>query len=189
MALAAAAFIAAASAGSVSPSAVYATPRRLVAVDGARRLNLYCTGSGNPTVLLDAGSGNWMATWRHVQEEIGESTRACAYDRAGLGFSDAAGRPSDLRNIVDDLHRLVEASPIATPFVYVGHSLAGAIGLLYVATLSRRHRRRRSDRARVRRPTRRAAGAAASRQARRDRPLVPPSSGSRPYPRRVAIRT
>ena len=60
------------SAGSVSPSAVYAAPQRLVAVDGARRLNLYCTGSGNPTVLLDAGSGNWMATWRHVQEEIGK---------------------------------------------------------------------------------------------------------------------
>jgi pimeloyl-ACP methyl ester carboxylesterase len=69
-----------------------------------------------------------------VQEEIGTTTRACAYDRAGLGFSDAAERPSDLRNIVDDLHRLVEAAPIATPFVYVGHSLAGAIGLLYVAT-------------------------------------------------------
>jgi pimeloyl-ACP methyl ester carboxylesterase len=124
----------AASAGSTTPSAVYATPQHLVAVDGARRLNLYCVGSGNPTVVLDAGSGNAMATWRHVQEEIGTTTRACAYDRAGLGFSDAAERPSDLRNIVDDLHRLVEAAPIATPFVYVGHSLAGAIGLLYVAT-------------------------------------------------------
>ena len=75
-----------------------------------------------------------MATWRHVQAQIGETTRVCAYDRAGLGFSDAAARPSDLRNIVDDLHRLVEAAPIATPFVYVGHSLAGAVGLLYVAT-------------------------------------------------------
>jgi pimeloyl-ACP methyl ester carboxylesterase len=124
----------AASAASTTPSAVYATPQRLVAVDGARRLNLYCVGSGNPTVVLDAGSGNSMATWRHVQAQIGESTRVCAYDRAGLGFSDAAGRPSDLRNIVDDLHRLVEAAPIATPFVYVGHSLAGAVGLLYVAT-------------------------------------------------------
>ena len=123
----------AASAGS-TPSAVYAAPQHLVAVDGARRLNLYCVGSGSPTVVLDAGSGNSMATWRHVQEEIGKSTRVCAYDRAGLGFSDAAERPSDLRNIVDDLHRLVEAAPIATPFVYVGHSLAGAIGLLYVAT-------------------------------------------------------
>ena len=101
---------------------------------GARRLNLYCVGSGSPTVILDAGSGNCMATWRHVQAEIAKITRVCAYDRAGLGFSDAAERPCDLRNIVDDLHRLVKAAPIAAPFVYVGHSLAGAIGLLYVAT-------------------------------------------------------
>jgi hypothetical protein len=66
MALAAAAFVAptAASAADLVPSAVYAAPQRLVAVDGPRRLNLYCDGSGSPTVLLDAGSGNSMATWR-----------------------------------------------------------------------------------------------------------------------------
>lgn len=123
-----------AAADSLVASDVYAVPQRLVAVDGPRRLNLYCVGSGSPTVVLDAGSGNSMATWRHVQAEIGQTTRVCAYDRAGLGFSDAAERPSDLRNIVDDLRRLVKAAPIAAPFVYVGHSLAGAIGLLYVAT-------------------------------------------------------
>jgi pimeloyl-ACP methyl ester carboxylesterase len=123
-----------AAADSLIASDVYAAPQRLVAVDGARRLNLYCLGSGSPTVILDAGSGNSMATWRHVQAEIGQTTRVCAYDRAGLGFSDAAARPSDLKNIVDDLRRLVKAAPIAAPFVYVGHSLAGAIGLLYVAT-------------------------------------------------------
>jgi pimeloyl-ACP methyl ester carboxylesterase len=136
IALAAAAFAAASrgSAADLVPSEVYAAPQRLVTVDGARRLNLYCDGSGSPTVLLDAGSGNSMATWRRVQAEIARVTRVCAYDRAGLGFSDAANRPSDLTNIVDDLHRLVEAAPIPTPFVYVGHSLAGAIGLLYVAT-------------------------------------------------------
>jgi len=87
-----------------------------------------------PDPLTGAVSVPIYPTSTYVQEEIGTTTRACAYDRAGLGFSDAAERPSDLRNIVDDLHRLVEAAPIATPFVYVGHSLAGAIGLLYVAT-------------------------------------------------------
>ncbi len=116
------------------PSSVYAAPQTLVAVEGGRRLNLYCDGSGSPTVILDAGSGNSMATWRRVQSEIAKVTRVCAYDRAGLGFSDAAERPSDLVNIVDDLRRLVVAARIETPFVYVGHSLAGAIGLVYVAT-------------------------------------------------------
>ena len=122
------------SAQTIVPSSVYASPQNLVAIDGARRLNLYCDGSGSPTVVLDAGSGASMATWRHVQAEIAKVTRACAYDRAGLGSSDAATRPSDLENIVDDLHRLVKAARIETPFVYVGHSLAGMVGLLYVAT-------------------------------------------------------
>jgi pimeloyl-ACP methyl ester carboxylesterase len=116
------------------PSSVYAEPQTLVAVDGARRLNVYCDGAGSPTVLLDAGSGNSMATWRRVQAEVAKVTRVCAYDRAGLGFSDAPERPSDLVNIVDDLHRLVAVARIETPFVYVGHSLAGAIALVYVAT-------------------------------------------------------
>jgi pimeloyl-ACP methyl ester carboxylesterase len=121
-------------AGTSEPSALYAEPQRLVAIDGARRLNLYCEGAGRPTVVLDAGAGNSMATWRNVQADIAKFTRACAYDRAGLGFSDAAERSSDLTNIVDDLRRLVKAARIPAPFVYVGHSLAGMIGLVYVAT-------------------------------------------------------
>ena len=117
----------------VVPPSVYASPQQLIAVDGARRLNLYCVGSGRPTVLLDAGAGNGMSTWRFVQAEISKMTRVCAYDRAGLGFSDAAARPSDLSDMADDLHRLLKAAGIETPIVYVGHSLAGEIGVFYAA--------------------------------------------------------
>jgi hypothetical protein len=46
----------------VVPSSVYTVPQRLIPIDGARRLNLYCTGSGQPTVMLEAGSGNGMMT-------------------------------------------------------------------------------------------------------------------------------
>lgn len=118
----------------VVPSSVYTVPQRLIPISGVRRLNLYCTGSGQPTVMLEAGSGNSMMTWRHVQAEVASFTRVCAYDRAGLGFSDAATRPSNDANIVDDLHRLLEAADIPMPIVFVGHSLGGEIGLLYGAT-------------------------------------------------------
>ncbi len=118
----------------VVPDRVYTTPQHLIAVDGARRLNLYCIGSGQPTVILEAGSGNSMITWRHVQAEVGRFTRVCAYDRAGLGFSDAATRPSTDANIVDDLHHLLKAAGIATPILFVGHSLGGEVGLLFAAT-------------------------------------------------------
>src|ERR1700757_2536822 len=70
----------------VVPSSVYTVPQRLIAVDGARRLSLYCIGSGQPTVMLEAGAGNGMIRWRNVQAEIASFTRVCAYDCAGLGF-------------------------------------------------------------------------------------------------------
>src|SRR5215470_3253396 len=79
-------------------------------------------------------AGNSFVTWRHVQAQIARFTRVCAYDRAGLGFSDAATRPSTIANIVDDVHRLLKAAHIATPIVFVGHSLGGEAGLLFAAT-------------------------------------------------------
>jgi pimeloyl-ACP methyl ester carboxylesterase len=121
------------SSGVVS-SDVYLRPQQLVAIDGARRINLSCQGAGEPTVLFDAGAGENMMVWRHVQGQIAAVTRACAYDRAGYGFSDAATRASDARNAVDDLHRLLSAARIPAPIVYVGHSAAGLYGALWVAT-------------------------------------------------------
>jgi pimeloyl-ACP methyl ester carboxylesterase len=118
--------------GTVAPE-VYLHPQRLVAVEGARRINLYCEGTGSPTVVFDAGAGENMMVWRHVQGRIATVTRACAYDRAGYGFSDSATRASDAKNTADDLHRLLSAAGIATPIVYVGHSAAGLYGALLVA--------------------------------------------------------
>ncbi|RBP06508.1 pimeloyl-ACP methyl ester carboxylesterase [Roseiarcus fermentans] len=117
----------------VSDSALTA-PQQLVAIDGARRLNLYCIGAGEPAVMLEAGAANTIETWRFVQAEIAKTTRACAYDRAGLGFSDAATRPADVRNMADDLGRLVAAAGIARPYVLVGHSLGGEIAVYAAAT-------------------------------------------------------
>jgi len=115
-------------------SDVYLHPQQLVAIDGARRINLYCQGTGEPTLLFDAGAGENMMVWRHVQGQIAAVTRACSYDRAGYGFSDSATRASDARNIVDDLHRLLRAVGFVTPIVYVGQSAAGLYGSLLVAT-------------------------------------------------------
>lgn len=115
-------------------SDVYVHPQQLVAIDGTRRINLYCQGTGEPTVLFDAGAGENMMVWRHVQGQTAALTRACSYDRAGYGFSDSATRASDARNTVDDLHRLLRAAGIVTPIVYVGHSAAGLYGTLLVAT-------------------------------------------------------
>jgi pimeloyl-ACP methyl ester carboxylesterase len=133
--LALALLLAPAAASAALSTAAYTRPGTLVAVDGARRLNLVCMGSGDVTVLFDAGAGNNASTWRLVQSEIAKVARACAYDRAGYGFSDAATRASDVNNTVDDLHRLIAKAPLKQPLVYVGHSIAG----LYGAVLATRY--------------------------------------------------
>jgi pimeloyl-ACP methyl ester carboxylesterase len=115
------------------PSEVYTHPQQLVSIDGVRRLNLFCMGSGEPVVLFEAGAGDDATTWRLVQGQISAMTQACAYDRAGYGFSDESGRASDARNNVDDLHRLLQAAPIHTPIVFVGHSAGGIYGALLQA--------------------------------------------------------
>jgi pimeloyl-ACP methyl ester carboxylesterase len=109
----------------------YSHAQRLVNVDHGRRLNLYCTGSGSPTVVFDAGLADATMTWGLVQPAIAAKTRACSYDRAGIGFSDPANRAGSSANIVVDLHRLLIVAGIKPPFILVGHSSGGMNVRLY----------------------------------------------------------
>jgi pimeloyl-ACP methyl ester carboxylesterase len=109
----------------------YTHAQQLVEVEPGRRLNLYCTGKGSPTVIFDSGVASETVEWALVQTEVGKHTRACSYDRAGVGFSDPGIRTGTSLNIVDDLHRLLRAAGIAPPYVLVGHSYGGMNVRLY----------------------------------------------------------
>jgi len=107
-------------------------PGELVDV-GGHRLHLHCVGSGEPTVLLEAGLGNDVNHWSLVQPAVAEFTRVCAYDRAGLGWSDPGPLPRDAPRVVDELGRLLERSGESPPYVLVGHSNGGPYVRLYAA--------------------------------------------------------
>ncbi|MEO7324841.1 MAG: alpha/beta hydrolase [Dokdonella sp.] len=109
----------------------YARPGRLVDIGNGRRMNLRCSGRGAPTVILDSGLSESSLAWHKVQPSLATSTRVCAYDRAGLGFSDAGPLPRTARAEMDDLHALVQAAGIRPPLVLVGHSLGSYIARLY----------------------------------------------------------
>jgi pimeloyl-ACP methyl ester carboxylesterase len=115
----------------------YLHAQSLVAVQGTRHLNLYCIGKGTPTVIFDSGLADSMAVWRLVQPTVAKTTRACAYDRAGYGFSDPPDGPSDAKSAVSDIARLISAANISTPVVYVGHSIAGIYGVMLATTRPR----------------------------------------------------
>ena len=104
---------------------IYTKAQRLVDMDHGRRMNIYCRGTGAPAVILDAGLGGSTSTWGLVQPAIAARTRTCSYDRGGLGFSDAATRPSNTRNIAEDLHALLAAAHVKPPYILVAHSSAG----------------------------------------------------------------
>ena len=109
----------------------YARPQQKVDIGGARSMNLYCSGSGAPTVIFDSGLSDWGFTWALVQPAVAARQRACVYDRAGLGYSDPSGRPGTSPNIVEDLHALLSAAQIAPPYLLVGHSFGGMNVRLY----------------------------------------------------------
>lgn len=103
----------------------YAKPGQLVDI-GGRRINLYCTGSGGPTVILMAGSSSWSFVWYLTQSEIAKRARVCAFHRAAFGFSDPAPQPPVISDTVNDLHAALKAADVPGPYVLVGHSLVAS---------------------------------------------------------------
>ena len=102
---------------------VYATPGELVAIADGKRLNLRCSGSGSPTVILESGAITDSMTWSDVQPLLAKTFRVCSYDRAGYGFSEGSASAPYIQSTANDLHALLQAAKIARPVVLVGHSL------------------------------------------------------------------
>jgi pimeloyl-ACP methyl ester carboxylesterase len=112
----------------------YPPPGEMVEV-GGYSLHIDCAGQGEPTVLLDAGSGEMSADWVLVQREVSATTRVCAYDRAGTGWSETGPEPRDAKRISGELRALLEGAGIDGPYVLVGHSFGG----LYAQTYANRY--------------------------------------------------
>jgi pimeloyl-ACP methyl ester carboxylesterase len=102
----------------------YPPPGQMVDV-GGYRLHLNCTGSGSPTVVIEAGWGDTSASWGWVQPEVAKTTRICTYDRAGMGWSEASPQPRTAREFAKELHTLLVKANEPGPYVLVGHSLGG----------------------------------------------------------------
>jgi len=114
--------------------AIYTRPGQLVAINGTR-LNLYCMGSGSPTVVFDSGWEDWAPVWAIVQPRVAHWTRACSYDRAGAGFSDPGPMPRTSVRIADELRSALRNAGVKGPYILVGHAFGGD----NVRTFAERH--------------------------------------------------
>jgi pimeloyl-ACP methyl ester carboxylesterase len=101
---------------------MYVQPGQLVSAADGALLNIYCTGGGSPTVIFDAGHGDWAPAWSTLQRRVAEWTRACSYDRAGLGFSDPGPLPRTVARLAEELHSVLHHAGIVGPYILVGHA-------------------------------------------------------------------
>ena len=83
--------------------------------------------------MLFNGLGEISASWARIAGPVAETTRVCAYDRAGQGWSEDAEHPQDGVAAAKDLHTLLAAAGETGPFVLVGHSTGGTYAMTYAA--------------------------------------------------------
>src|SRR6476469_9172714 len=104
---------------------VYSRPGLIAPSRDGARLNFVCLGQGSPVVIFDSGFFDWAPAWAVVQPRIATFTRACSYDRAGSGFSEAGPMPVTFERIATQLHDALRAAKISGPYVLVGHASGG----------------------------------------------------------------
>jgi pimeloyl-ACP methyl ester carboxylesterase len=104
----------------------FAPPGQLIAV-GGHRLHMTCQGAGTPSVLLESGVAASSLSWAHVQPAVAAFTRVCAYDRAGLGWSEAPSCPRSFERIVDELCTLADHIGPGQKYVLAGHSFGSFV--------------------------------------------------------------
>lgn len=107
-------------------------PGRTIEVNG-RRVHVWAEGAGSPTVVIVPGMSSPGIHWVHVQQALVPEHRVLLYDRAGVGWSQAAPwwewrSPS---RIADELHDLLATAGERGPFLFIGHSLDGEVVRLY----------------------------------------------------------
>ncbi|HEY6621215.1 MAG TPA: alpha/beta hydrolase [Steroidobacteraceae bacterium] len=93
---------------------------------GGRRIHIDCRGTGTPTVVFESGlDTNGSLSWSAIHDSVAQFTRACAYDRAGIMWSDPTTGPRDANAVASDLHQTLIAAQERGPYVMVGHSMGG----------------------------------------------------------------
>ncbi|WP_254636326.1 alpha/beta fold hydrolase, partial [Bacillus sp. GbtcB15] len=99
--------------------------------DGKLFAKLVGENIDKPTIVMDAGYGDYSKAWDSVISVLSLLTDVLIYDRAGLGKSESSSRPRTSREMIIELKELVKGTKIELPFILVGHSFGGVNARLY----------------------------------------------------------
>ena len=100
---------------------------------GGHQLQIHCTGTGRPTVVLEAPAAGLSASWAGVQAALTPLTRVCSYDRAGLGWSEQGDGGFDPARVPGELRALLGSAREAPPYVVAGQGLGAAFAAAFAA--------------------------------------------------------
>jgi pimeloyl-ACP methyl ester carboxylesterase len=98
---------------------------------GGRRVWVDAEGTGNVTVVFEAGGGNDSSVWTQIALRIrAAGVRTFVYDRAGLGRSEPGPTPYSIHDEVHALRSALTTCGINGPVILTAHSYGGFISLL-----------------------------------------------------------
>jgi pimeloyl-ACP methyl ester carboxylesterase len=104
---------------------------------GGHCLHAVCAGSGTPAVVFESGIAASSLSWTRVLPGTAAFTRACAYDRAGLAWSETPRRRRTFTQIVEDLRAVLTHASVPRPYVFVGHSFGCFVVCAYASRYPR----------------------------------------------------
>ena len=110
----------------------FPVPGKLYTVEG-HQMHLDCRGAGSPTVVIQPGLGEMSASFARITPVVAGTTRVCAFDRAGQGWSAESQQPKDGLQAAKDLHSVLAAAGEEGPYVMVGHSTGGTYAMVYAS--------------------------------------------------------
>jgi len=102
----------------------YPPPGERHAVQG-RLMHIHCRGSGSPTIIVEQGIGGPSIDWNEINNQMARTTRVCDYDRAGMGYSEPAYKPTVSTDVAQNLHELLRKANIDDDLVFVAWSAGG----------------------------------------------------------------
>ena len=85
----------------------------------------HCEGSGDYTIVMDAGMGNWSIFYQSVFYELKSTSKICIIDRAGYAMDTVSSNPRDAKTIALEIEKVLMQNGISDNIVLVGHSLGG----------------------------------------------------------------
>ena len=92
-------------------------------------------GTGSPTVVFEAGGGEYSTVWADLEPEVrrANQVRTMLYDRAGLGRSAPTEPPYRIDDEAVALRCELDRHGITAPIVLVAHSYGGFVATLVAA--------------------------------------------------------